>query len=520
MSEFLLFTSAGDRFKLLRREYNNWNSHPKAIFDIYSVFYGDDENIFEELKNTSTYILRHKGAKFQNLLFAYKQNKELFKRYKYIFVLDNDIEINTLEINFMFNLAKEYDFHIIQPSLSSCERCRIDHWLMENTPFIFASKVSFIEVNMPLFKSDLLIAFLEYLIELDKPVLAGFGMDHLYLNFSNKIYQPKVNKTYAIIHGIHVINPKEENREIDNYEPLDKRRKHFYKLKLELNLESIVNREYEHAYECLPQLYEEYKQVLKYKESYPTKIPREFIVKKPRGWKELKFFEKIYYYATVLDHNYAKYVDKLEAKKIVSSLTDIKLAPVRKYMRTYDDLVFEDVREDCIIKTTHASGWNIIVNDDNRNNLEGIINKLKTFNTRFIHPHEKQYSYIEPRFYIEELIDDKYYGKNGIALVYMIRCIYGKAKCVNIKLGEKQNYYDLNWQPFYTQELPAFEKPKNLDKMIEYAEKLSKNFEFVRMDFYIDKNDDIYFSEFTFTPNAGTRVFTDEWEISLGKDWV
>jgi len=41
--------------------------------------------------------------------------------------------------------------------------------------------------------------------------------------------------------------------------------------------------------------------------------------------------------------------------------------------------------------------------------------------------------------------------------------------------------------------LPAFEKPKNLDKMIEYAEKLSKNFEFVRMDFYIDKNDDIYY---------------------------
>ena len=56
--------------------------------------------------------------------------------------------------------------------------------------------------------------------------------------------------------------------------------------------------------------------------------------------------------------------------------------------------------------------------------------------------------------------------------------------------------------------------------MIEYAEKLSQNFEFVRMDFHIDKNDDIYFSEFTFTPNAGTRVFTDEWEISLGKDWI
>ena len=102
----------------------------------------------------------------------------------------------------------------------------------------------------------------------------------------------------------------------------------------------------------------------------------------------------------------------------------------------------------------------------------------------------------------------------------MIRCIYGKPICVNIKLDQKQNYYDLNWEPFYIQELPDYDKPKNLDLMIQLAEKLSSKFEFVRIDFYIDSNDDIYFSEFTFTPNAGSQVFTDDLEMSLAKDWI
>ena len=49
---------------------------------------------------------------------------------------------------------------------------------------------------------------------------------------------------------------------------------------------------------------------------------------------------------------------------------------------------------------------------------------------------------------------------------------------------------------------------------------LSKEFEFVRVDFYLDKNDNIYFSEFTFTPAAGEQVFPTELEIELSKKWI
>lgn len=268
MKEFLLFTSAGDKFKMLNGEYNNWNSHIERIFDIYIVYYGDNESLYEFTKQKAEFCIKNKGGKFQNLVYAYERNKELFEKYKYIFVLDNDIEINTLEINFMFRLAKAYNFEIIQPSLTDCSRCRADHWMMRSTPHLFATQVSFIEVNMPLFRGELLLKFLEYLINIDKPILTGDGMDHVYLNFCNNIYYPDNKKTYAIIHGIDVINPYETDREIDNLESEFRRYKHFNELKIELDIKPIYNKEYAHAYECIPELLEEFKLVRKYKETY------------------------------------------------------------------------------------------------------------------------------------------------------------------------------------------------------------------------------------------------------------
>jgi hypothetical protein len=63
-------------------------------------------------------------------------------------------------------------------------------------------------------------------------------------------------------------------------------------------------------------------------------------------------------------------------------------------------------------------------------------------------------------------------------------------------------------------------KPAEWNTMLSYAQKLAEPFEFVRIDFYLGKNGEIYFSEFTFTPNNGRPVFTDDIEIELGKLWI
>ncbi|NCW28114.1 MAG: hypothetical protein EBV83_07475 [Verrucomicrobia bacterium] len=64
------------------------------------------------------------------------------------------------------------------------------------------------------------------------------------------------------------------------------------------------------------------------------------------------------------------------------------------------------------------------------------------------------------------------------------------------------------------------ERPKHLERMIKISERLSALFEFVRMDFYIDHMDEIYLSEYTFSPMGGIQVLSDELEKSLGALWI
>ncbi len=90
----------------------------------------------------------------------------------------------------------------------------------------------------------------------------------------------------------------------------------------------------------------------------------------------------------------------------------------------------------------------------------------------------------------------------------------GKSKyvmiCVDRIIGKKVKYFyfdrDWNMMP-YTQDAlndpnRIIPKPDHIDEAFEYAEKLSKDFPFVRVDLYI-VNGKIYFGELTFTPSAG-----------------
>ena len=120
----------------------------------------------------------------------------------------------------------------------------------------------------------------------------------------------------------------------------------------------------------------------------------------------------------------------------------------------------------------------------------------------------------------------------------MIRCIHGKPISIGIKFEINQNFggfiktnfvnllYDTNWNYIPQKNIdPKFKhirinKPVNLDIMLKNAEILSNRFEFVRIDYYIDKNNDIYFSEFTFSPSAGEITFDPETEMQMGLPWI
>lgn len=86
------------------------------------------------------------------------------------------------------------------------------------------------------------------------------------------------------------------------------------------------------------------------------------------------------------------------------------------------------------------------------------------------------------------------------------------------------NYYDREFNllrfgevtcpPDWNREI---RKPHRFEDMITLAEKISKGYRFVRVDFY-EVNDEIYFGEITFYPASGTGKFMpDTVDIEIGK---
>lgn len=97
---------------------------------------------------------------------------------------------------------------------------------------------------------------------------------------------------------------------------------------------------------------------------------------------------------------------------------------------------------------------------------------------------------------------------------YKVYCFNGEAKYVMVCVGREKGghplffYYDREWNkmPFSQDALdhPEYtvERPRCIEKLFAYADKLSKPFPFVRADFYVI-GDKVYFGELTFTPSGG-----------------
>ena len=117
------------------------------------------------------------------------------------------------------------------------------------------------------------------------------------------------------------------------------------------------------------------------------------------------------------------------------------------------------------------------------------------------------------------IIIENYLGKDNGDLPedYKFYCMNGKSKyvmvCADREIGKaaKYFYFDRNWNMMpYTKDAledpkRVIPKPEHIDEAFDYAEKLSKDFPFVRVDLYI-VDGKIYFGELTFTPSAGMDV--------------
>lgn len=194
------------------------------------------------------------------------------------------------------------------------------------------------------------------------------------------------------------------------------------------------------------------------------------------------------------------------------------LIPIYGIFDSFDEIDFDSLPDQFVMKCTHACAFNKIVLDKKNLDLEVTrkqFNKwLKTnYGKKTLELH---YAPIKPRIIIE-----KYIGElDTLPTEYKIHVFNGVAKSMYVVTGRgvdiRYNNYYIDWTPFDGSQFNGWKKtdyelkkPENWDEMVKIAEQLAKPFPFVRVDLY-NINGKIYFSEMTFTPAKGTLILDDD----------
>ncbi|HPD56837.1 MAG TPA: ATP-grasp fold amidoligase family protein [Smithellaceae bacterium] len=230
----------------------------------------------------------------------------------------------------------------------------------------------------------------------------------------------------------------------------------------------------------------------------------------PRTFSEILQWQK--YYGGIEKYN--KYIDKYEARKYAKSIIgDSYLVPLIGLYNSVDEILWDILPSKFVIKATHGSGWNILVQNKAQHNWNDSKNKLQKWikTSYYKTTGEINYKNIKPRIIIEEYLEEP----SGDLLDYKFWCFDGKAQFIGV-IGDRQNktkgvILDLNWlalpikYPRLTrwQKIPP--KPNKLPEMIIIAEQLAAIFPFVRVDLYCIEGK-IFFGELTFTPGDGFNL--------------
>lgn len=244
----------------------------------------------------------------------------------------------------------------------------------------------------------------------------------------------------------------------------------------------------------------------------------------PRTFNEKVLWIALHYRKDI----YTKCADKLAVKEYLDEKLGIEEANniwCKKYgsWEKVDDIPFDTLPNQFVLKSNHSSGHIILCQNKDDIKIEDIKKELNAWLKENLYDltGEWQYKNIKPKIICEELLD------NNI-IDYRIFCFNGEPQYVkltqhNSKAPRGYDYavYSIDWEKMNLLKTKGygnkdFKKPICWNKMIEYARKLSSDFNFVRTDFFT-VGDKVYFAELTFTPSSGWEDFvTDELAVKYG----
>lgn len=264
----------------------------------------------------------------------------------------------------------------------------------------------------------------------------------------------------------------------------------------------------------------------------PDKLYISFMFRRQMGywmnWNAPKTFNEKLQWLKIHNRNplYTQLVDKYEVRKyIAEKINSEYLVPLLGVWDNVDDIDFDKLPNQFVLKCTHDSGSVIICKDKINFDFDSAKTRLSSRlrHNYFFYAREWPYKNVKPRIIAEEYMEDP----SGELRDYKFFCFNGDVNFLQVDyerfIDHHRCIFDANWniQQFSIIYPPKKEvkisKPSNLNKMLDIASKISKEISpFIRVDFY-ECNEKLFIGELTFYPEAGFAKFTpNSWDQTFG----
>ncbi len=195
----------------------------------------------------------------------------------------------------------------------------------------------------------------------------------------------------------------------------------------------------------------------------------------------------------------------------------------------FEDIEFEKLPEQFVLKCNHDSGGLVICKDKSKLDKDVARKKINKSLKRNFYWANREWPYknVKPCIIAEQyMVDDSGYELRD----YKFFCFDGEPKAMFIATDRsghnstKFDFFDMDFNHLpFTNGHPCADttpsKPKCFEQMIQLAKVLSKGIKQVRVDFY-EISGQVYFGELTFSHWSGMVPFNpEEWDYKFG-EWI
>lgn len=222
-------------------------------------------------------------------------------------------------------------------------------------------------------------------------------------------------------------------------------------------------------------------------------------------------------------------VDKYGAREYVKRKIGEQVLPKLLFVTENPvEIPFSALPDRFVVKPTHGAGWVRVVTDKRTADTAEIVRQCQFWMTQNYYNWTREWTYknVKPRIIVEEFIGD---DASAVPIDYKFFVFAGKVAFIQVDIGRfkdlRRNIYDTSWNWMdvaldFPNALDDVPRPPHLETMIEHAQVLGKDIDFVSVDLY-DTKERVYFGEFTMAPGHGFVQFRPKkFDEYLGGLWT